>query len=142
MKKIISLLAVAAISMSALSAMTISAKPVQETIVTEAAQPRYAYTATVSSTLTISGTTAYCTSKATGMSKTSTVEGTQYLEKKTLLWWDPVAEWSATSTSNSLNMNNTKSGLSSGTYRLRTVFTVYSGNNSEEVEKISSEKII
>ncbi len=35
-------------------------------------------------------------------------------------------------------MSNSKSNLSSGTYRLRTVFKVYNENNSEAVEKINS----
>ena len=66
------------------------------------------------------------------------IEATQYLEKKVLLWWSEVDSWNKTVNSNSLNMSNTKYNVGSGTYRLRTVFKVYSGSNSEEIEKISS----
>lgn len=50
--------------------------------------------------------------------------------------------WSKTSTSSSLSMSNSKSDLDSGTYRVRTVFTVYVGSASEEIETTSAEKTI
>lgn len=51
--------------------------------------------------------------------------------------WDIVASWSDSSSRNSLNMSNSKDNVGSGTFRVRTVFTVYSGSSSEVVEKIS-----
>ncbi|MDR1690059.1 MAG: hypothetical protein LBS21_15865 [Clostridiales bacterium] len=107
---------------------------------------RYNYTSSVSSALTISGKTAYCNSRATGMSMVTKIAGVQYLQKKGLFGlWSTVENgtWTKTVNTNLIEMNNNqKSNLESGTYRVRTVFTVYSGNNSEEVEKISSEATV
>lgn len=47
--------------------------------------------------------------------------------------------WSDSNNARFLTMSNSKSNLTSGTYRLRTVFTVYSGTSYETVEKVSSE---
>ncbi len=65
------------------------------------------------------------------------IDGIQYLEKQNGKNWDTVDSWSDSSKSNSLTMNNSKDNIGSGTYRVRTVFTVYSGSSSEVVEKIS-----
>lgn len=142
MKKIISVLAACIIAASQLGNTAVYAENMQTLAAAEEAQPWYLYTTTVTSVLSTSGTTGTCTSSAKGLSSVTKIEGTQYLEKKTLWWWDTVEEWSSSSSNNALHMNNSKSGLDSGTYRVRTVFTVYSGSSSEEVEKISSEVTI
>lgn len=105
---------------------------------TEDVQPRHLYTLSAENSLTINGTSANCFSTATGYSNVTKIETVQYLEKKTLWWWDEVDHWKRTDYTNYAQMTTGRTGLGSGTYRLRTVFTVYVGNNYETVEIISS----
>lgn len=109
-----------------------------------AVEARYVYTFTATSELTISNGTATCKSYAKGISTVTKITGTQYLEKKNGDKWETVKDstWSDSTTKTSLTMENSKSNLDSGTYRLRTVFTVYSGTGSETIEKTSSEVTI
>lgn len=82
------------------------------------------------STLTISGTTATC--KSSG--KDSTYQATkiivnQSLQKKNSSGnWTIVQAWSNTINSHQGTVTNRKSGLASGTYRLKSTFYQYSGN--------------
>ena len=103
-----------------------------------AVEARYAHTTSVTSTLNIYNGNAYCKSTAQGDSTVTQIDGIQYLEKQNGKNWDVVDSWSDSSKSNSLTMNNSKDNIGSGTYRVRTVFTVYSGSSSEVVEKIGS----
>ena len=109
-----------------------------------AVEPRYIYTTSATSTINISSSTAYCKGTARGNSSVTKIEATQYLEKKSGTTWSTVSgcTWSDSASSNSLTISNSKSNLTSGTYRVRTVFKVYSGNNYETVEKISSEATV
>lgn len=109
-----------------------------------AVEARYAYTTSVTSTLTILNGTAYCKSSAKGNSTVTQIDGIQYLEKKNGDKWETVnnGTWSDSSSRNSLTMSNSKDNIGSGTFRVRTVFTVYSGSSSEVVEKISTEKTV
>lgn len=104
--------------------------------------PYYLYTSSVKSTLIISGNTAYCESSIKGDSTVTKIYATQYLEKKNGNRWDIIDYWSDSVNGNSLPMNNSKDNLGSGTYRVRTVATVYSGSKSEPVEKTSKEVTI
>lgn len=141
-RKIVAVLASAAVFFT--FAGTVYAENDQDTSIVESVQPRYAYTMIIKSDLTVSGTTATCKSSARGLTGVTKIEATQYLEKKNAKGkWDSIDHWSASVSGNILEgMTNTKENLSSGTYRLRTVFVVYMGNNSESPEKISSEKTI
>ncbi len=109
-----------------------------------AVEARYAYTNSATSSLSISGSKATCRSVAQGNSTVTKISGTQYLEIKNSDKWETVKDctWNGSTESNYLLLSNSKSNLDSGTYRLRTVFTVYSGTNSETVEKTSSEVTI
>jgi len=104
--------------------------------------PYYLYTYSVKSTLVISGNTAYCESKITGDGTVTKIYAMQYLEKKNGDRWEIVDSWSDSVNGNSLTMSNSKDNLGSGTYRVRTVGTVYSGSKSEPVVKTSKEVII
>ncbi len=106
--------------------------------------PMALYTYSSSSTLTISEATATCTSKATGYSgETTKIVISQVLQKKTSSGtWSSVSSWSETDTGYIGSATNKKSSLSNGTYRLKTVFTVYAGTNFEEITKYSTEKTI
>lgn len=76
----------------------------------------------------------------------SSISATQTLEKKGLFGiYSSVsgASWTKTVNSSNLSMSNTKSNLSSGTYRLKTVFTVtLSSGTSETVTVYSTEKTV
>ncbi len=102
------------------------------------------YTESATSTLTISGAKATCISKATGYSgETTKIVIEQILQKKTSSGtWNEVTSWSETDTGYIGSATNTKSSLSSGTYRLKTVFTVYAGSNYEVLTKYSTEKTV
>lgn len=139
MKQIICLVLTFIISISAFPKTTVSAYSELTLEESFSLQPRYTYTNSCTSNISISNSNATCTSKVTGKSTATKIEATQYLEKKVLLWWENVEQWDKTTNSDTLYISNTKSNLSSGTYRLRTVFKVYSGTSYETVEKTSSE---
>lgn len=102
------------------------------------------YTSSCSSTLSVSGTTATCTSEALGYyGETTKISMVQTLQKKTASGsWSKISSWSEVDTGYRGYMSNKKYSLSSGTYRLKTVFTVYAGSNSETITKYSSNKTI
>lgn len=106
--------------------------------------PAYTYTCNCSSVLSISGSSATCTSSATGYyGETTKISVYQVLQKKTSSGsWTSVGSWQETDVGYNGYASNTKTGLSSGTYRLYTVFTVYAGSNYETIEKYSSTKTI
>ena len=108
--------------------------------------PQYSYTKYCSSELTISGTTATCTSNATGyVNETTKIIFNQTLQKQNSSgsWSDVTsASWTKTVYYYKGSATNTKSSLASGTYRLKTVFTVYAGSSYETITKYSSEKVI
>ena len=108
------------------------------------ASPYYLYTGSVKSTLIISKDTATCESKITGDNTVTQIYATQYLEKKNGSKWEVVSNgtWSDSVKGNSFKMSNSKDNLGSGTYRVRTVGTVYSGSNSEPVSATSQEVTI
>lgn len=101
---------------------------------------RGAYTIMASSSLSISSSTATCTSKFSGTSSVTKVSLVQYLEKYESSTWSTYRGWSTSSNSSGLNVSNLGTNLSSGTYRVRSVYTVYVGTDYETVEVISDSK--
>ena len=124
-------------SISAISVASVSAYNEQDTVITDIAQPRYAYTSSIRSNISISSGKATCTSIVTGMPTVTQIVATQYLEKKVLWWWEEVDHWDKTVYGDYLYMCNSKSNLDSETYRVRTVATVYYGTDYEIVEDTS-----
>ena len=98
------------------------------------------------SDLDISGTTAYCSSSTNGVDTVKiTVE--QTLERYSgWFWiWNNVdgASWTKTVNMNTIRLSNTKSGLTSGTYRLKSVFMLTSSSGKTETITIySAEKTV
>lgn len=90
------------------------------------------YTGDYSSTLTISGTTALCHSEATRNSYTKQIEGDMYLEKYVSGQWTAVDAWRLSVTGMDYSNTKTKSGLSSGKYRVKTEFYVTSTSGGTE----------
>lgn len=138
MKKLISFLLASVISISAFAFVSVSAATEPDTVIIDIVQPRYAYVNSISTDLYISNGKATCTSTIKGIPSVTKIEATQYLEKKTLLGgWKEVDHWDKTVNSNNLYMSNSKDNLDSGTYRVRTVATVYSDTDYEIVEDTS-----
>lgn len=108
------------------------------------ASPYYLYTGSVKSSLTIINGTAYCKGVIKGDDTVTQIYATLYLEKKNGDKWEVVSNgtWSDFVKEKSLTISKSKDNLGSGTYRVRTVGTVYSGSNSEPVSDTSKEVII
>lgn len=96
-------------------------------------QPRYSYTRGISATLANSGGKALCVGDVNGYNGTTTkIVVTMTLQKKTLLWWSKVDEWTTTANTYMASISKTVA-VDSGTHRVKVEATVYSGSNSEEV---------
>lgn len=97
------------------------------------------------STLSIISRTAYCDSSTTGTNAIS-ISVTQTLQKHWGLWiWTDVkgASWSKTVDDGSICLSNSKSGLESGTYRVKSVFTLTDKNGKRETITVySSEQAV
>lgn len=106
--------------------------------------PQYNYTQSCSSELSFSGSTATCRSVATGyINQTTKIIFFQILQKKNVSGgWDDIDSWTSIVNNYKGSVTKTKSGLSSGTYRLKTVFTVYAGSSYEVINKNSQEVTI
>lgn len=102
-------------------------------------QPLYDYTDLCITNLKIVNGKASCTADLEGYNGTTTkIEITMTLQKKTLLWWSAKETWTATY--NTFYGTLTKSiSVDSGTYRVKAVYKVYSGSNSESITSYSSE---
>ena len=102
--------------------------------------------ATKSSILYFNGTKATCISEYSDSNTVASINIVQTLEKHAYLWtWNPVCDpWTKGGTNvRNLSLTNTKSGLSSGTYRVKSVFTVTLQNGkTESVTVYSEEKTI
>ena len=128
------IIAMAAVMCFSLFAITASAVDVSTRDISSASK---------TSSLVISGTTATCKSSYNDWQTVSKIVIVQSLEKQSFLWsWSTVGgEWTKTSTNvANVSFTNTKSGLSSGTYRVKSVFTVtLSDGTSETVTRYSNE---
>ena len=109
-------------------------------------QPYYEIANDAKSKLLINGTTVSCNSSVQGYSGVVEITAEQTLQKQGFLWtWGTYddTEWTKTVYSNTLAMSNTKSSLSSGKYRLKTVFTLTDKNGkTEKITVYSAEKSI
>ena len=98
-----------------------------------------------SSNLSIENKTGYCVSSASGFNTVS-ITVTQTLQKYCGLWiWNDVkdAKWTTTEDSDSISFSNSKGDLDSGTYRVKSVFTLTNiYGKSETTTVYSSEQKI
>lgn len=136
MKKVFSVLAVLLLCLS------FPVKASASIVPTVAVQPYYEKTVDANSQLFINGTSASCQSSARGYSNVVKVSAEQILQKQGFLWtWSTYdgAEWTKTNYTNILAMSNTKTGLSSGKYRLKTVFTLTDKNGKTETVTVYSD---
>ena len=97
-------------------------------------QPRYSYTNTISATLTNSGGKAMCAGDVNGYDgMTTKIVLTVTLQKKTLLWWSKVEEWTTTANTYYATLVKTVA-VDSGTHRVKVEAKVYAGSNYENVD--------
>lgn len=107
----------------------------EDEIITE----EYLYTLMISNYLSINDNTAQCLSTVVGHSNVTTkIRVEQTLQKKNGSSWSNKVIFTNTYNSNVAIYSTQKSGLASGTYRLKTVAKVYSGDDYETVTKYSS----
>ncbi|MCM1167171.1 MAG: hypothetical protein NC299_15805 [Lachnospiraceae bacterium] len=119
--------------------VTANAQTVQTSIV----QPYYEKASNATSDVSISGTTAICRSTTKGTSDVTKIVVEQTLQKQGFLWiWSTYdnTEWTKTAYSDTFTMSNTKTGLSSGKYRLKTVFTLMDKNGKTETITVYSDE--
>ena len=106
-------------------------------------EPYYAVNATADTDLTIQGNTATCYSSIQA-EDTVKITAEQTLQKQGFLWiWGGVSgdSWTKTVSSTNMLMSNTASGLDSGLYRLKTVFTLtLSSGKTEKITVYSNEQ--
>lgn len=137
MKKVISVLMCLLLSFS--FPVTSSAETVSHNVL----QPYYEKASEAKSELTINGTTATCKSTLKGDPNVTKIIAVQTLEKQGFLWiWDTYddTEWTKIVYTNTLTMSNTKSGLASGKYRLKTVFTLTDKQGENETITVYSDE--
>ena len=109
----------------------------------EGISPAYEYADTVNSLLYISSNSAECTSTCISSSNVVKISVEQTLQMFWGLWiWNDVngASWTATNNDSYISVVNTKAGLSSGTYRVKSVFTLTSSSGETETITIYSEE--
>ena len=109
----------------------------------EEISPAYEYADTAKSLLSISANSAECTSNCASSSDVVQITVEQTLQKFWGLWvWNDVdgASWTATEHGSSICLMSNKSGLSSGTYRVKSVFTLTSSSGETETITIYSEE--
>ncbi len=136
MKKVISML------MCLLLCFSFPVTSSAETVSHNGFQPYYEKASEAKSELIINGTTATCKSTLRGGPDVTKIVAVQTLEKQGFLWsWDTYddTEWTKTVYSNTLTMSNTKTGLSGGKYRLKTVFTLTDKQNKTETITVYSD---
>lgn len=101
-------------------------------------QPYYNYANTVTATLTNSSEKAKCSARVVGFESTTTkIKITMTLQKKTLLWWSEVNEWTTTVSSYQAYLSKTVA-VDSGKHRVKVEAIVYSGSDSETISVYSS----
>lgn len=129
MKKAISLL------ICVLMCFSFSATAYAQTVSMSVAQPYYEITHEVNSELFINGTTATCRSSIIGFPSVTKICIEQYLQKQLvpLVWMTyDHAEWITTVYYDAFVKSNTKTGLTSGKYRLKSIFTLTDKNGKTE----------
>ncbi len=103
--------------------------------------PAYVNAISISSELTITGTTAKCESDATGITSVTSIVVNQTLQKKTSSGsWQTVTHWNETDSGRNASTINYKYSLASGTYRLKSQFTFLTSEGYETVVAYSTEK--
>ena len=128
--------AVMLLSMNVWMAAAVSA---EETVV----QPRFSYTNMVVTALDITTNgTAYCSASVEGYDGITTkVEIQMVLQKSIKRRWTDMVTWEGTF-NDVIGFLDEQTTVTTGTYRVKAVYTVYSGSAYEEITGYSQEKYI
>lgn len=121
--------------------MSVSAENVSTYPLVSGASPLYEVASNISSRLDIVGTAAECRSQADGKGVIHiTVEQTLQKYSGWFWIWNNVdgASWTRTENRGSICLVSTKSGLTSGTYRVKSVFTLTDKNGKTETITVYS----
>lgn len=132
-----------AASILTFSAMNYTSFAAESLSYAQTVKPRYSIEANTYTDLSINGGKASCYSFVEA-EKVQKIVGKQTLQKQGFLWtWSTVsgATWTDKDSSNHLSMLHTKSGLSSGTYRIETVFTLTANDGKSETITVYSEEV-
>lgn len=107
----------------------------------EIVSPCFNYTSGTNTNMIISGGSADCYARAIGYTGITTkIHIKMSLQEYLALQWLTVGEWEGTFNGVSGTLNKFKTLTSSGNYRVKAVYTVYSGSASEEITSYSPEK--
>lgn len=139
MRRIISVLASIIIVSTMMSAINLEAYALQlDSPVEEIDAEEYLYTDIADNHLCFVGNTASCTSSISLLFSVDHLEIETYLERYENGKWGSVASWSV-SKNNIVyySVNYSENNLSSGMYRLKTVFKVFNGNYCEIIDRKS-----
>ena len=115
--------------------VTANAEAVLAGVVAEEITPRYSDTITPKADLVISGSNATCSCSANGTTDIKSISVVMTLEKSGLLGiYSAVsgAKWTKTASGRSISLSGSVDNLSSGTYRVKAVFTVTMKDGSTE----------
>lgn len=137
MKKVFSIMAILLLCFS------FPVKANASTVSLAVVQPYYEKASKAASELSVSSTTATLKSRVNGDPNVVEITAEQYLQKQGFLWiWSTYdgAEWTKTVYTNTLSMSNTKTGLSSGKYRLKTIFTLTGKQGETETITVYSDE--
>ena len=106
-------------------------------------QPRYSYTGYTYTGLSITTSgKAYCTADVEGYDNITTkIHINMQLQQYIALQWTTIAEWQGTFNDVVGTLSKTKQ-VYSGNYRVKAVYTVYSGSAYETITAYSQEKYI
>lgn len=138
MKRVFSVLLAAL--MTICFCVTASAEPEPEAPVEPGIIEEYQYTASIKSYLSIIDRTATCQSVVRGIHDLATkVEITHTLQKQIYGYWSDIETWSNAFYSWYGNLVSTRSNLSAGMFRLKTVAKVYCGSNYETITLYSNQ---
>ncbi|MCM1299498.1 MAG: hypothetical protein NC203_01705 [Firmicutes bacterium] len=136
----------AAVCLCTCLAASVSAEPINGRALVSGVSPLYDVAEVAYSRLNIVGTKAECQSEAKGKDVVKIVVEQTLQKYSGWFWaWDDVsgAAWTKTVNDSSISLSNTKSGLSSGTYRVKSVFTLTDiSGKTETVTVYSGEKKI
>lgn len=130
---------------AALSAVILCLTPTVQAAAAEPysiVSPLYEDNTDAKSLLAISGTSATCRSSC-HRDDAVKITAEQYLQKQGFLWiWTTYdgAKWTKTVNTNFISMSNTKTGLSSGKYRLKTIFTLTDKQGKTETVTVYSDE--
>lgn len=129
MKKVVSLLLVLIIFSFAMPVFAVdaNASAPQDPII----EPNYVGLQSVTSGLSITNGTATCKGSAKAKYTNYSLNLTMQLQKKNGTTWSNVSQWTGSGTGVlGVSLNKTRSGLTSGSYRVKVTVKVYNGSGS------------